>query len=273
MKRIINQHPNRVLRVGLAILPFAIVLVVYVVASNARLAENPDDKLLPSLMTMAESVQRLATEPSRRTGELLLWVDTGASLMRLSIGVSISMVVGLVVGMVTGLIPYVRRTMSPFITAVAMIPPLAILPILFISFGVGELSKVMLIIFGILPFMIRDLQQRVEELPNEQLVKAQTLGASTWQILLRVVLPQTVPRLLDATRLALGAAWLFLIASEAIAAQEGLGYRIFLVRRYLDMQIILPYVAWITLLAFLFDWALRKINQVFFPWYGTGRSA
>ncbi|QIT54235.1 ABC transporter permease [Aquisalimonas sp. 2447] len=273
MKRVINQHPNRVLRVGLAILPFAIVLLLYVVASNARLAENPDDKLLPSLMTMAESVQRLATEPSRRTGDLLLWVDTGASLTRLGIGVSISMLVGLVVGMVTGLIPYVRRTMSPFITAVAMIPPLAILPILFISFGVGELSKVMLIIFGILPFIIRDLQQRVEELPNEQLVKAQTLGASTWQLLLRVVLPQTVPRLLDATRLALGAAWLFLIASEAIAAQEGLGYRIFLVRRYLDMQVILPYVAWITLLAFLFDWVLRKINQVCFPWYGAGRSA
>jgi NitT/TauT family transport system permease protein len=102
------------------------------------------------------------------------------------------------------------------------------------------------------------------------LIKAQTLGASTWQLILRIVLPQVVPRLIDATRLALGAAWLFLIAAEAIAATEGLGYRIFLVRRFLDMDVILPYVAWITLLAFGLDLALRLVNRVVFPWYGAG---
>ena len=68
-------------------------------------------------------------------------------------------------------------------------------------------------------------------------------------------------------RLSLGAAWLFLIAAEAIAAQDGLGYRIFLVRRYLSMDIILPYVVWITLLAFLTDWLLRKTSLFFFPWF------
>ncbi len=273
MKRLINEQPNRVLSVGLALLPFALALLVYVTASAFRLAENPNDPILPSLLSMVESVQRLATEPSRRTGELILWVDTGASLTRLGLGVLISAALGLVIGTVTGLIPYVNRTMASFIAAVSMIPPLAVLPILFIAFGVGELAKVVLIVFGIAPFITRDVQQRVEELPTEQLVKAQTLGASTWQILLRVVLPQTFPRLLDATRLAMGAAWLFLIASEAIAATEGLGYRIFLVRRYLDMETILPYVAWITLLAFLFDFALRKANAIFFPWYGSRRSA
>ncbi len=65
------------------------------------------------------------------------------------------------------------------------------------------------------------------------------------------------PRLIDALRLTLGPAWLFLIAAEAIASTEGLGYRIFLVRRYLAMDVILPYVAWITLLAFAMDWLLR----------------
>ncbi len=254
--------------IGLGLLPFVVVLLVYVAASAARLAENPDDRLLPSLMSMAASIERLATEPSRRTGELILWVDTAASLTRLGLGVLISMAMGLVVGVVTGLIPYIRRTFAPFVTVISMIPPLAVLPILFIAFGVGELAKVVLIIFGVAPFLMRDIQQRVEELPVEQLVKAQTLGGSTWQIMLRVVLPQVFPRLLDATRLALGSAWLFLIASEAIAATEGLGYRIFLVRRYLDMETILPYVAWITLLAFLLDIALRMVNRILFPWYG-----
>lgn len=247
-----------------------ILLAVYVVASAGRLAENADDKLLPSLATMSGTVERLATEENRRTGEVVLWVDTAASLKRLLTGVAISMVIGLVFGVLTGLIPYVQRTLSPLVKVLSMIPPLAVLPILFIALGVDELSKIVLIVFGIAPCIARDVQQRVEELPAELLIKAQTLGASTWQLILRIVLPQTVPRLLDATRLALGSAWLFLIAAEAIAATEGLGYRIFLVRRFLDMDVILPYVAWITLLAFALDFLLRLINRVAFPWYGAG---
>jgi NitT/TauT family transport system permease protein len=150
---------------------------------------------------------------------------------------------------------------------------MAILPVLFIVFGLGELSKVALITIGIAPFLIRDMQQRVLELPTEQIIKAQTLGASSWQLVLRVILPQVMPRLLDAVRLSLGAAWLFLIAAEAIAATEGLGYRIFLVRRYLSMDVILPYVVWITLLAFLTDYVLRLINYYGFPWYRNGGKA
>jgi NitT/TauT family transport system permease protein len=84
-------------------------------------------------------------------------------------------------------------------------------------------------------------------------------------------LPQVLPRLIDALRLSLGSAWLFLIAAEAIAATDGLGYRIFLVRRYLSMDIILPYVAWITFLAFLLDWSLAKTSKKIFPWYHAAK--
>ena len=144
--------------------------------------------------------------------------------------------------------------------------PMAVLPVLFIVFGLDELSKVVLITIGITPFLIRDLALRVGELPAELLIKAQTLGGSTGQIILRVVLPQVAPRLLDGIRLSLGPAWLFLISAEAIAATDGLGYRIFLMRRYLAMDVILPYVAWITLLAFTMDWSLRQIGRRYFPW-------
>jgi NitT/TauT family transport system permease protein len=98
------------------------------------------------------------------------------------------------------------------------------------------------------------------------MVKAQTLGASTWQVAIRVVLPQIMPRLIEAVRLSLGPAFLFLIAAEAIAADVGLGYRIFLLRRYLAMDTILPYVAWITLLAYIIDFALARIARRSFPW-------
>jgi NitT/TauT family transport system permease protein len=81
-----------------------------------------------------------------------------------------------------------------------------------------------------------------------------------------------MPRLLESLRLSLGPAWVFLISSEAIASDVGLGYRVFLVRRYLAMDIILPYVAWIALLAVIFDLVLISLNRRLYPWAHTART-
>ncbi len=267
MARFINRQPDRLGRWLLALLPFVVVLVLYLLNSEARMAVNPNDKLLPSLPAIFDSIAKMAFEPSRRTGEYLLWADTLSSLKLLLMGVGISALAGLIVGLLNGGIPLIRIPLSPLVTTVSLIPPMAILPILFIVFGLGDLAKVMLIVIGICPILIRDLQLKTLSLPEEQLIKAQTLGATSWQILLRMMLPQVLPRLFEAVRLTLGSAWLFLIAAEAIAATEGLGYRIFLVRRYLDMSVILPYVVWITLLAFAMDWILKVSARKAFPWY------
>lgn len=263
MKKLINRSPSTVAKWCLGLAPFLLLLMLYWGASNARLAENENDKLLPSFSSFASAIDRMAFTEDRRTGDYLLWADTVASLKRLSIGIGISALLALVIGVANGAIPLSRAPLSPLITAISLVPPMAILPILFIVFGLGELAKIMLIVIGIAPFLIRDVQQRTVEIPHEQIIKAQTLGANSWQIILRVILPQ----LLSALRLSLGSAWLFLIAAEAIAATEGLGYRIFLVRRYLAMDVILPYVLWITLLAFLMDYLIRKISRYSYPWF------
>jgi len=268
--RLINRVPSKPLAVLLAALPFVLALIAYSVASDIRLSANPQDKLLPALSTIGETAHRLFTEPDRRSGDILLWQDTAASLTRLLLGVGIAAAISLILGMAIGLFPYVRSGMSGFVAVVSMIPPLAILPILFIVFGLGEVSKVVLIVIGITPFMTRDLSQRVLDIPTEQLIKAQTIGASSLVIALRVTLPQILPRLLSNVRLSLGSAWLFLIAAEAVASDVGLGYRIFLVRRYLAMDIILTYVIWITLLAFIIDWALKTASRKAFPWMEAG---
>ena len=266
MKRLINQKPAKPYSWLLAVLPLVVLIIVYVSASEARLAVNPDDKLLPSIASMQEAMSRMAFEPNRRTGDYLLWLDTASSLQRLGLGVAIAAILGLVIGIATGAFPYLGATFSPLLTIVSLIPCLALLPILFFVLGLGELSKVSLIVIGITPFIARDIQQRVREIPHEQLIKAQTLGANSAQIIARVLLPQLMPKLINAVRLSLGTGWLFLIAAEAIASTDGLGYRIFLVRRYLSMDVIIPYVAWITLLAFIFDWLLRRFNRRLYPW-------
>jgi NitT/TauT family transport system permease protein len=271
MRRLINQHPARAERYALGFVPFIALLVVYVIASQLRLAENPDDKLLPSFASMGESIREYAFTEDERTGQYLLWSDTWASLKRIGTALLVSSLAGLLLALAIGTVPRIRALLSPLLSTVAMIPPLAVLPILFIVLGLEETAKIALIVIGVMPCVARDLSLHVADLPQEQLVKAQTLGASTWQLALRVVLPQTLPRLIDVLRLNMGAAWLFLIAAEAIASTAGLGYRIFLVRRYLAMDVILPYVAWITLLAVATDMLLRLLRARAFPWAEPGR--
>lgn len=266
MKRIINYPPSRGQRVLLGVLPFLLIILAYVLASDARLAINPNDKLMPALSSFATAMDRMMFEPDRASGTLLFWWDTYLSLWRLVVGLGISALMGLVLGAPIGFIPQLRAAFDPVLAAISLVPPLAVLPILFIFFGLGELSKIVLIVFGVAPFLMRDVILRVDAIPREQIVKAQTLGGSTWHILVHVVLPQVLPGLINAVRLSLGATWLFVIAAEAITAEGGLGYRIFLVRRYLAMDVILPYVAWITLLAFLIDMALRRLSARLFPW-------
>jgi NitT/TauT family transport system permease protein len=269
--RIVNLKPSRRARLLLGLAPILLALLAYLIASASRHAINPADKILPTPQAMVAAMHGLVAVPDVMTGDLLFWADTRASLWRLGLGLAISTASALLFGLTLGLVPMARATFGPLVTLIAVIPPIALLPILFIALGLGEAAKVALIVIGVLPVMLRDIAAHVEALPAEQLVKAQTLGAGTWLLAIRVALPQAMPRLLHAVRLALGPAWVFLISAEAIASDVGLGYRIFLVRRYLSMDIILPYVAWITLLAIAMDWALKMLSARGFKWAHPAR--
>jgi len=187
MRRLINRRPGRGMAASLSMLPFILVVCAYLYYSHARLLENPGDKLLPAPTTIAATVHRFAFEEDERSGAYLFWTDTRASLQRLLVALSISALGGLCLGLAIGVLPYLRAAVAPFVAAVSLIPPLAILPILFIVVGLGEVAKVTLIVVGVAPIIVRDLAMRTAELPSEQIIKAQTLGASTWQLVIRVV--------------------------------------------------------------------------------------
>jgi NitT/TauT family transport system permease protein len=250
--------------------PLLVLALGYVVAAAARHADNPADKILPLPGAMAAAMAGLLFEPDQLSGQYLFWADTLASLWRLGAGLGIATLSALLVGLALGALPPVRSTLGPLVTGIAVIPPIALLPILFIVFGLGETAKIALIVIGVAPFMMRDVAGHIGTLPREQVVKALTLGANSWGVILRVALPQAMPRLFEALRLSLGPAWVFLISAEAIAADVGLGYRIFLVRRYLAMDVIIPYVAWIALLAVVMDLALTFGSRRLFGWAHLG---
>ncbi|MDB5686288.1 MAG: lipid kinase [Rhizorhabdus sp.] len=269
--RWVNRHVRRGDRILLGALPILLLVLLYLFLAAQRHAANPLDKILPLPGGMAEAMSALLFQPDQLTGQLVFWADTLASLQRLGIGLGIATLAALAVGLLLGVLPPVRATFGPLVTGIAVIPPIALLPILFIALGLGETAKIALIVIGIAPVMVRDIAAHVASLPREQIIKAQTLGASSWQIMIRVALPQAMPRLLHTMRLAVGPAWVFLVSAEAIASDVGLGYRIFLVRRYLAMDVIIPYVAWIAALAVAIDLTLTILSKRLFPWaHGMG---
>lgn len=191
--------------------------------------------------------------------------DTKSSMTRLFVGLSVSVLVSLFFGILAGSYTHLGAMIMPIATGLAKIPPLAVLPIIFMLSGVGETSKIVIIVFGVAPTMTLDIYQRVLDMSQQLIIKAYTLGATSIEIIVDVILPMLWPSIIHGVRLALGPAWVYLIAAEAIGAQDGLGVRIFLAQRF-GMSVILIYIAWIMVIGLLLDWALMRFSKWQFPW-------
>ncbi len=260
----INARPGPTASLFLSMLIFALCIAAYLITSYVRHQENPQDKVVPTLTEMGKGIYRTAFEPDRKD-EYRLYIDTVASARRFLIGVAL-LFAGVIIGLNMGIFPYVEILFRRFFLFFDKIPALALLPILFIVFGLGEVSKIALIVIGVLPTIVLDTYLRAKAVPREQLIKGMTLGASDAEIAYRIVLSQIFPKVLDTIRLNFKAVTLFLIAGESLAATAGLGYRIFVVRRYIAMEIIIPYVIWMSVILFSADMLVQFWIKKRYPW-------
>ncbi len=259
-------------RLALGLLPFAVVVGWYSVESHRRHEENPKYKLLPSWGQFQDGFKQIFQEREHlRDGQKVKYtwfgVDTIASLKRLGWALGFTIVGSVVLGLLMGVFTPMDAVASPFVRSVSKIPPLALLPLIFVLLGaIEERTKIAIMVIGTLPILTQDVYLKVREVPRESIQKAFTLGASTLEVTVRVVLAQSWPKILDGIRLLLGPLWALLIVSESIAATQGLGYRIYLVQRQMSMNVIIPYVLWITLLAVGMDQAIRLWIRWRHPW-------
>ena len=260
----INAQPGKATSILLSASLFVLAILGYMWTAHVRHQENPQDKVVPTVSEMGEGVKRTAFEEDRK-GDIRLWVDTLASGKRFLISVAL-MAFAVLIGLHMGVLPYVEALLLRFVTFFDKIPALAVLPILMIVFGIGEMSKIALIVIGVFPTIILDTYLRAKAVPREQITKGLTLGASDFEVAYNIVLPQIMPGVLDTIRLNFKAVILFLIAGESVAATVGLGYRIFVVRRYIAMDIIIPYVIWMSLLAYAADLAVRYFIRWRYHW-------
>ncbi|MCU1260737.1 MAG: binding-protein-dependent transport system inner rane component [Bryobacterales bacterium] len=271
----INAQPSRTITWILSWLLFAAGIGSYFWVARERHRENPEDRVVPTLTQMAQSIHDAAVGSDEEAGHeslgsrfvhSMLWQDTLASAKRF-LWAMVLLIPAVLLGLHVGLFPYVGVFFLRFILFFDKIIALSVLPILFIAFGIDELSKVMLIVIGVTPTIILDTFNLSKSVPKEQIVKSFTLGAGNFTVAYRVVLKQILPRILNSIRLNLKAVMLFLFAGEMIAATDGLAYRIALLRRNMGMSTIIPYVLWVALLLFLVDWTMRVMNRRLHPWF------
>jgi NitT/TauT family transport system permease protein len=259
--------------ITLGLLPFILVIGLYLWGSyHLRQLEAQDldqatasSKLMPLPSEMWDGFKRCAIEQDQN-GQYRLWLDTWASTQRFAIGMAI-VSLGIPIGLYMGTFPIMEALLYRFFVFFDKVPPLLLLPILFIVFDVGELSKIALVVIGVLPGIVLDAHARTKETPHEQFYKAQTLGASESEVAWRIIFPQIFPKMLGTLRLNFKAAWVYVIAGESIAASVGIGYRIFVLRRYVAMDIIIPYVIWATILMFALDY-LFQVWERRYEWVG-----
>jgi NitT/TauT family transport system permease protein len=260
---------------------FAAGIISYFWISSNRHRENPDDRVMPTLTQMGHAFATAALKPAEddevtpgadrqslaaQLRNSMLWKDTSATGRRFLISLAL-LVPAVLLGLHMGMLPYVGTFFLRFVLFFDKIVALSLLPILFIAFGIDELAKVMLIVVGVAPTIILDAFHLTRSVPREQIVKGFTLGASDFSVTYRIVLKQILPRVLNSIRLNLKAVMLFLFAGEMIASQDGLAYRIALLRRHMGMDTIIPYVLWVALLLFLVDASMRLMNRKMHPWF------
>ncbi len=265
MQRLLNIKPSGGVRLLVGLLPILLAALLYLGASAVSHIDGPRVSLTLSVGAMAQAMIDMA-RPDPATGRAPLLADTAISVCRIAGALAIATTLSLLMGLALGLLPFKRAAWGPLLRCLSAAPPIALLPILCVAFGLGEATEVALIVLGVTPFMIRDLAAHIAAIPEEQIVKAQTLGASTWQTATRIALPQALPKLVASLRASLGPAWVLLIATEALAADGGLGFRIFEAGRTMRMDVIIPYVVWISLLAAGADFVLARGSRRAFAW-------
>ena len=276
---LIHARPQRAWAAILSWFLFAAGIAAYLWVAQARHRENLEDRVTPTIAQMATGMYNAVMQPAEedeaappaagvydRLSHSMLWKDTRATSRRFLLSL-VLLFPAVLLGLHMGLFPYVGAFFLRFVLFFDKIVALSLLPILFIAFGIDELSKIMLIVIGVTPTIILDSFNLTRGVPPEQIVKAFTLGAGDFDVAYRVVLKQVAPRVLNSIRLNLKAVMLFLFAGEMIASTDGRAYRIALLRRHMGMDVIIPYVLWVALLLFLVDLGMRTINRKLHPWF------
>ena len=195
-----------------------------------------------------------------------LGLDVLMSTERVFFGVSLGVLLAVPVGFCLGWYQGVRTFVDPVINFFRALPPIALIPLVIVYFGIGETAKIAILFYASFFAGVIVMYEGIAQISPIFVKVARTLGASDLEIFGKVIVPLTVPHILTAVRVALGVAWATLVASELIAAQQGLGALIQNASAFFQLDIIYVGIICIGLIALAMDLALRLATRKLVAW-------
>ena len=193
-------------------------------------------------------------------------IDILMSTQRVAIGVALGIALAVPVGFLLGWYRDVRRFLDPLLNFFRALPPIALIPLVIVYFGIGEPAKIVILFYASFFAGVIVMYEGIAQISPIYVRVARTLGATDSEIFRRVIVPLTVPHMLTALRVALGVAWATLVASELIAAQQGLGALIQNASSFFQLDIIYVGIICIGLIALAMDLVLRAITRRLVAW-------
>ena len=191
-----------------------------------------------------------------------------ASLFRIVVAAAIAIGIGIPVGLLMGLNRWAKGILDTPIEFYWPLPPLSYLPLMIIWLGIGETSKITLLVLAMFAPICLSAQAGVRSLPLERVNAARSLGANRLQLFLTVVLPSALPEILTGIRISFGIGWGTLVAAELIASTRGIGFMIMSASQFLATDVVFVGIGIIAVCAFAFSTAVRIIEVVLVPWKG-----
>jgi taurine transport system permease protein len=197
-----------------------------------------------------------------------LYHHLGVSLRRFGISMAFSLLVGVPIGLAMGMNERFRSLLDPPIELTRPIPKLAILPLLIIWFGIGELSKIAIIVFTIFPITTISAMQAVRAVSRRKIQAAYSLGASSWQVFWHVLLPGSLPGIFTSIRVSVGLGVTMLVGAEMIATSDGIAWMALNASEFLLSNVVLVAITIMAFVGVILDLLIRKIEGAVIHWTG-----
>lgn len=233
-------------------------------------ADGDEAKREGTHKSILKGFQKITTEDDGEPA--WLFADFGVSLKRFVLGVLFGTALAFVVGIAMGCFTPVDAFLNPPIAFLASIPPTAMIVVYMLVFKLRPELFIAVIGIGIFPTLAQAIYQAVKnDVPETSVNKAYTLGASNFEVIWEVVIPQILPRIIDAIRLQLGPAMIFLIAVELFVGSEGIGYRLKLNPRGNHYNVTYIYLICLGIIGMLLDWGLAALRRWLCPWFEASK--
>jgi NitT/TauT family transport system permease protein len=202
--------------------------------------------------------------------EFDLTQDIIASVVRVTAGFLLAAAIGVPLGIMMGSLKIFEAFFEPFLGFIRYMPASAFIPLFILWLGIGETEKIAVIFFGTffqMTLMVMDVTKNVSQ---ELIDTSYTLGVSKRSVFWRIILPASLPGIMDTMRITFGWAWTYLVVAEIVAASSGLGYMIMQSQRFLKTAHIIVGILVIGVIGIIIDLLFKWLYGRLFPWMGKG---